>query len=419
MSALFIFRRDLRLTDNTGLIELSQTHNIIPIFILDPKQLENNPYGNNRLIQFMIESLRDLSSQIESAGGKLYICEGNPHDVVRDIISKHKIDIVGFNEDYTPYARKRDNAIARISGVECVQFQDIRLVNDVVTGSGTVYQKFTPFYNKAKKINIPKPRKFTGKFTKVSGITSAKLNNVFESDIKGGRTEGLKVLNRARNINYSRRDYMSENTTTGLSPYNKFGCVSCREVYHKVSEHIQKEMFWRDFYYGVMDEYGPGPKFEIKWANNSTHFNRWKNGTTGFPIVDAGMRELVESGKMHNRTRMITSNFLVKVLGIDWRKGEKFFAQNLIDYDLSQNNGGWQWSAGTGADAQPYYRVFNPYSQSKKYDKDCKYIKKWIPELADVEPSVIHKWTGDSDVDYPAPFVDYKECKERVQKLYK
>lgn len=423
MTSIFIFRRDLRLYDNLGLIELSKEFSIIPIFILDPIQLTNNPYANNRVIQIMFDSINDLAGQIKKAGGKLYIFRGKPVEVIRKLVAKYDIQAVGFNKDYSPYAKKRDSAISKISGIECRMYDDLKLVSEISNGSGNIYQKFTPFYNKASRRKIPKPVKFTGKFASIPH-KSVKLPHLnVENDIKGGRSEGLKVLAHSSKINYTRRDYMAESNTTGLSPYNRFGVISCREVYHYVNSALKREMFWRDFYFGIIDEYGienTKPQYDkLHWPGIQSHFNKWCAGMTGYPIVDAGMRQLVQSGHMHNRSRMITSNFLVKILGISWKKGEKFFAQNLIDYDIAQNNGGWQWSAGTGADSQPYFRVFNPSLQSKKYDPKCEYIRRWIPELEEYDNNSIHNWEGDVDSDYPKPCVDFTEAKNRMLTEYK
>jgi deoxyribodipyrimidine photo-lyase len=369
----------------------------------------------------MFDSLNDLAVAIKSAGGKFYIFQGKPVDVVRELVSKYSITAVGFNKDFSPYAKKRDAAISKIAGIQCYAFDDLKLVPEIRTGNGGIYQKFTPFYNKASKQHIPKPVKFSGEFARISHKSSKLPDLSAGNDIHGGRTEGLKVLARAGKIDYSRRDYLAENGTTGLSPYNRFGVISAREVYHAVGTDIRVEMFWRDFYFGVIDEFGlEATKRQyaaLRWPGSNAHFRKWCNGLTGFPIVDAGMRQLTQSGHMHNRSRMITSNFLVKVLGINWKKGEKFFAQHLIDYDIAQNNGGWQWSAGTGADSQPYFRVFNPHTQAKKYDPNCEYIKKWVPELRDVDNKAIHAWQG--GVAYPAPCIDYAAGKKRMLAEYK
>ncbi|MCW5951929.1 MAG: deoxyribodipyrimidine photo-lyase [Propionibacteriaceae bacterium] len=228
--------------------------------------------------------------------------------------------------------------------------------------------------------------------------------------------------------------------TTRLSVYNKFGCVSIREVYHSMKKargiDLIKEIIWRDFYYqityynpyviGNIGDYTRSFKQKynkLKWNDNKQHLNAWKKGLTGFPFVDAGMRQMLQTGFMHNRVRMVSASLLIKTLLINWEEGEQWFAINLIDYDPSQNNGGWQWVAGTGADSQPYYRIFNPWTQSETYDKDAIYIKQWVPELLDVEPNDIHNWylsyTKYPKIKYPKPIVDYTLMREKAIKMYK
>ena len=256
-----------------------------------------------------------------------------------------------------------------------------------------------------------------------------------KNNVNGGRKEALKILKNINSFsNYEKtRDVLSKNTTH-LSAYLKFGCISIREVYHVVknkfgiNDDIIKQLLWRDFYYHVGNEYtiwGKSMKEKynkIKWLYNKKHFNKWKNAMTGFPIVDAAMRQLNETGFMHNRGRLIVASFLIKNLQIDWLWGEKYFATQLIDYDPLVNNGNWQWVAGTGTDSQPYFRIFNPWSQSEKHDKDCIYIKKWIPELKNVDNKDIHKWyktyKNYPNIKYPTPIIDYKKSREKTIDMY-
>ena len=251
--------------------------------------------------------------------------------------------------------------------------------------------------------------------------------------VHGGRNNAIKQMKIAsKNIkNYSVTHNELSKSTSQLSAYIKFGCVSIREVYkvfHSKREFI-RQLFWRDFYANILYFFprvlghSLKPKYDkIKWQHNVTWFNAWTEGKTGFPIVDAGMRQLNETGYMHNRARLIVSSFLVKTLLISWEEGEKYFAQNLVDYDPASNNGNWQWISGGGADSQPYFRIFNPWEQGKNYDPDCIYIKKWIPELKDVPKKDILKWETSfvnyKNIKYPKPICDYKEQKKKVIDMY-
>ena len=280
------------------------------------------------------------------------------------------------------------------------------------------------------------------KFTKIKNdFDFTSLNKYYEKNpniiVNGGRDNAIKVLNKMDEfINYDKeRDELSE-STTHLSAYIKYGCISIREVYFKVFDlfgidhGIINQLMWREFYFylvyyfpkilegkSLKDQYD-----NIKWENNEEYINAWKNGMTGFPGVDAGIRQMNCTGYMHNRARLITSAILIKILNVDWKIGEKYFAQKLVDYDPSVNNGNWQWSSGSGADSQPYFRIFNPWTQIKDHDKECLYVKKWIPELKDVPAKDILKWDETYKkykVNYPKPIVDYKVMREKIKKTYK
>jgi deoxyribodipyrimidine photo-lyase len=275
----------------------------------------------------------------------------------------------------------------------------------------------------------------------IESIENTELNNFYKknefSHVKYGRKEGLKKLKELKNIsNYKTTRNTLALHTSDMSAYINMGCVSIRELL-KQSKKIfgedstwETELFWRDFYYNVL-YYNPkvvGNNFnekydKIVWKNNKIHFKKWCEGITGFPIVDAAMRQLNKTGYMHNRGRMIVSNFLTKDLGLDWRIGERYFAQHLIDYNISANNGGWQWSSGTGTDAQPYFRIFNPWTQIKKFDAQCDYVKKWIPELIEVPSKHIIAWNKYYDkynnIDYPKPMLDHKDARIKTLEMYK
>jgi deoxyribodipyrimidine photo-lyase len=451
-NGLFIFRRDLRIVDNNGLNFLSELcNNIYTIFIFTPEQVgSGNKYKSDNSVQFMIKSLEDLASDIHSKGGKLFTFYGKNNKVIADCIKAWDINVVAFNLDITPYARIRDDEIVKMCQkmkVYVTYDHDYYLTEPgtVLNGSGEVYQKFTPYYDTAKKIKVEKP--ITKKLHFKS--SDAHIPNKITLDlamkkfvgkenqeilVHGGRTEALKQMRiAAKNIkNYSvSRDELSK-PTSQLSAFIKFGNVSIREVYHafKSNHAFIRQLYWRDFYSSILYSFPQvlghslKPKYDkIKWHHNEGWFQAWCKGMTGIPIVDASQRQLLLTGWTHNRGRMISSSILIKILLIDWREGERFYAEHLVDYDVANNNGGWQWSSGGGSDAQPFFRYFNPYTQSKEHDPKCEYIKKWIPELKDVPNEDIHNWdtawVDHKDIKYPKPIVDYKEQREKSIKMYK
>ena len=449
---IFIFTRDLRLADNTSLLHaLENSKTVIPIFILNPDQLTNkNKYKSSNCIQFMIESLDDLNNQLKNVGSRLFYFFGVHDDVVNDLINKEKIDAVYMNIDYSPYAKKRESKISAVCKKQDVQFhsyEDYMLTgaNKVLKSDGNTYVKFTPYHRAATKIKIPEPKQnrhknYISKNTKLHGEYKSDIHKLYTQNknllVHGGRSNALKILSSISEYNnYNKtRDYPIMNTTY-LSAYLKFNTVSIREVYYtfkkklKPSNKLFTQLYWRDFYMNILHHYphviGSPMKqnYKIKWTNNESMFKKWCNGETGIPIVDAGMRQMNTIGWMHNRLRMIVSNFLIKILHIDWQWGEQYFAQNLVDYDIANNNGGWQWSASTGSDSQPYFRIFNPWRQSEKFDKDAIYIKKWVPELESLDPKIIHNWNSQymnyKKNNYPKPIVeDLKKAVSTTMKLY-
>jgi deoxyribodipyrimidine photo-lyase len=450
-TSIFIFRRDLRLHDNTGLLAaLRKSETVIPIFIMTPTQLIDNPYKSDNCVQFMFESLEDLDGQIRKVSdSKLYYFFGETVDVLDEIIAKSKASAVFVNRDYTPYSRKRDKEIAKMcqrSEIEFCSYEDLLLqpVGSVLTGSGTIYTKFTPFFNNARKIPVRDPvvNRYKNYWTgKIKNEYKGNVQEFYQENdsilVNGGRRLALKRLSLIKqfsNYNKTRNDLSGE--TTHLSAYIKFGCVSIREVYHifltKLGRNndLVKQLYWREFYYNISEAFPhiyskKGAMREqydkIPWNKPGKLFKRWKEGRTGFPIIDACMRQMNTSGFMHNRGRLIVSNFLIKIMGISWKEGEKYFATQLVDYDLPNNNGNWQWGAGSGADSQQYNRVFNPWIQSQKFDPDGIYIKRWVPELEDVPAADLHQWDekhSEYQVEYPEPMLDYKSAKAAVQKMY-
>jgi len=437
-NGLFIFRRDLRIVDNNGLNFLSELcHNIYTIFIFTPEQVgSGNKYKSDNSVQFMIESLMDLASEIKKQGGYLYTFYGHNDKVIADCIKTWDINVVAFNLDITPYARIRDNGI-----VKMCQRMKVFITYDydyylhppgsIKTGSGLPYQKFTPYYNVASKIKVQQPASkkhlpFKNKETHVPNkITLEQAMKKFTKInpdilVHGGRPEALKMLSKAvRDIkNYDATHNDLNKKTTELSAAIKFGCVSIREVYKALHSKtgLIRQLYWRDFYANILYEFPQvlghslKPKYDkIKWHHNSNWFSAWCKGETGFPIVDAGMRQMNTTGYMHNRSRLIVASFLVKTLLIDWREGEKYFAQTLTDYSPENNNGNWQWISSSGADSQPFL--------------NCEYIKKWVPELATLDPKIIHNWETEwinhKDIKYPKPICNYSEQRDKALKIYK
>ncbi|WP_370573178.1 deoxyribodipyrimidine photo-lyase, partial [Methanomethylovorans sp.] len=395
--ALFIFRRDLRVEDNTGLIEaLHSSHEVLPCFIFDPRLLEEGKYSKNAL-QFMMESLADLEKQLELGGGRLFLFSGLPHEVIEKLISEESIDAVFVNNDYTPFSVHRDTEISRVCaehGLEFHQFHDaiLQVPGSVRTQQGKMYQVFTQFFRAAGKLPVELPV-LVENGTFCNSVVPGALKTIphFDHDnpdlfVHGGRSNALEVLSDLSGfVDYDRlRNIPAVLGTTGLSAHNRFGTVSIREVYHFFRDQLGpdhtliSELYWRDFFIQLAAEH-PGvfghafrEKFDgLHWDNDPVRFQAWCEGRTGFPLVDAGMRQLNTTGYMHNRVRMIVSSFLVKDLHIDWRWGERYFARKLVDYDPCVNNGNWQWAASTGADATPYFRIFNPWLQQQKFDPEC------------------------------------------------
>ena len=451
--SLFIFRRDLRLEDNTALIKaLSESDKVIPCFIIDSRQVgERNKYRGEKVLQFMVESLKDLDHSLKKKGSKLYFFYGESEKVVKDLISKTKPEALFFNKDYTIFSRKRDAAIEKICAkekVEYIECEDALLTppGSVLKDNGTPYTVYTPFYKKAMvsvEISKPKQNKFKNFYTgSIKGSFSnpkkeIKYKATKELYTSGGRLEGQKLLRKLKALkNYKEdRNIPALDSTSGLSAHHKFGTISVRETYHAAKKLFGSqctfisELYWRDFFTHV-SYYNPhiyNGSFrkeydKLDWENSKKLFNAWCEGRTGYPIVDAGMRELLTTGYMHNRVRMIVASFLTKDLLISWRWGERWFAKHLIDYDPAVNNGNWQWAASTGCDAQPYFRIFNPWLQQKKFDPECLYIKKWVEELKPFEAKQIHsleKEKSQIPAIYPAPIVDHYERRDDALDMYK
>lgn len=448
---LFIFHRDLRTIDNIGLLNASKLcDSLYTIFVFTPEQVSKNSYKSDNAVQFMIESLQDLSKQLN---GKLLCFYSSQNDIIENFIKLANIDAVFFNKDYTPYAIKRDESTKKLCkkyDIPCIMDNDYYLYEPgtILTSNNDIYKKYTPFYNHVLNLPVNNPIKrqpsnfiTTMKIPKQISLQQAMKRFVSNYNnhilVYGGRKNALKQLSNSIKTqrNYTKdRDTLSYSTTF-LSAYIKFGCISIREVYHAYKDKYGKkhglirELIWRDFFAHILYRFPEvihhsyiNKLRSIQWKNSKSNFKKWCKGKTGFPVVDAGMRQLNQTGYMHNRCRMIVADFLVKTLLIDWKWGEKYFAQKLTDYDIANNNGNWQNISSTGVQTTPYFRNFNPFIQSKKFDKECTYIKTWIPELKDIPPKDIHKWDTTCtqyNINYPCPIIDYRSQKKQMLQLYK
>jgi deoxyribodipyrimidine photo-lyase len=429
--SLFIFRRDLRIQDNTALYQACMSsQSVICTFFVNPQQVsESNSYRGEKTVQFLYESLRDLDYQFKTMNATLHIIDGDWSTQLDVIFAQKPFDALFVNEDYTPFSIKRDEELKQwCLKHNCVfeSFEDYTLapIKDIRKPDGTPYGIFTPFAKKCQEQFFRPILPELQALVDSSSITCAFKHSTFTNQISvvslfkritvidtlaitGGTSIAKHLLQSIPSLtNYGQtRNIPGVRGTTLLSPHIKFGTVSIRQVYWCIrnafgpSHQLILELFWRDFfaYIGLHHPHVLGKEYQAKyralpWSFNQEQWQAFTQARTGFPIVDAGITQLVKTGFMHNRVRMIVANFLIKDLHIDWRKGEQFFAQHLIDYDPLVNNGNWQWCAGTGCDAQPYYRIFNPWLQQQRFDPDCSYIRQWLPQLAQVPIEDIHSW---------------------------
>ena len=410
-------RRDLRLEDNTALFYCSlEDTKFLPIFIFDKKILNKISDKADARVSFIHSTVSDLKLQLQKYGGDLKVFYGEPLEVFKVIQAKYDVERVYSNEDYEPYAIKRDEKIKKYlskNKVDFFQYKDqcIFSKNDILKNDGKPYTVYTPYKN--KWLNTLGPKNIVTVSFKESKekLFSTKPTQMIELSEMGFVESNLKfpkrIIRKNKIEEYKEtRDFPAKDSTSHLSTHLRFGTVSVRKcaqvAYHSQDKTWLSELIWREFFMQILyhfphvTERAFKEKYEkIKWINDKKHFSLWCEGKTGYPLVDAGMRELNSTGFMHNRVRMITASFLVKHLLIDWKWGEKYFARKLLDFDLSANNGNWQWVAGTGCDSAPYFRIFNPETQMKKFDKDLKYIKKWVPEFGTdeyTEPIIEHRY---------------------------
>ena len=424
--AVFWFRRDLRFEDNTGLYHaLKGDLPVLPLFIFDTNILNDLEVKHDARVMFLHDTLTAMHQRLEDKGSSLLVKHGASQAMWEEILNEYPVKAVYTNHDYEPYAKERDEALEKLLTKQEISFQTFKdqvifEKDEIMTKSGGFYKVFTP-YKKAwlNKLEDAMLESFTSGLRFDNWYQTAPIPMPSLADLGFKRADIEIPPNRIDEdvINHyqKKRDYPAQDGTTRLGVHLRHGTLSIRKLARAardINATYLNELIWREFYMQVL-YHAPQvvdtsfkPKYDnIPWRNDEDDFQRWCEGRTGYPIVDAGMRELNKNGYMHNRVRMITASFLTKHLLIDWRWGEAYFGQKLLDYELANNNGGWQWSAGSGVDAQPYFRVFNPYSQAKKFDKADEYIRKWVPEYG--------------TEDYPEPMVDHREARERAIRTFK
>ncbi|MDT4329024.1 cryptochrome/photolyase family protein [Methylomonas sp. MED-D] len=445
--ALFLFRRDLRVDDNTALNAARRgADRVITAFAFDPRQIEAHTYQSQPGLQYMLEAVAGLQRDLVNHGGKLYCFATLPHDLIARLRETLGLDAVYINRDYTPFSLRRDAEIRECCnalGVALHITNDLLLTEpeQIASAKGNPIQVFTPFYRRARQIPVAAPAALAdgGWYTDTLAGDDADLPERYRrphrNPIAGGRASALQSLQAVSSCrDYAQnRDFPALAQTSRLSVHLKFGTCSVREAYAAIQhqlgpEHpLLRQLYWRDFFSHIAYRFPHvfGQAFDrrydaVPWRNNLDDFTAWTKGLTGFPIVDAAMRELKQTGWMHNRLRMVVSSFLVKDLHISWRWGERYFAQHLLDYDPCVNNGNWQWAASTGCDAQPYFRIFNPWLQQQKFDPQCDYIKTWLPELRAYSAKVIHQWASQPLAGaYPPPIVEHGTQSRLIKAQFK
>ncbi|RPD38865.1 cryptochrome/photolyase family protein [Chitinophaga barathri] len=419
------FRRDLRLHDHAALYHaLRSGLPVVPVFVFDTHILRDLEDKADRRLQFIHDALIRMQQELQAAGSTLHVFHGTPEEAFQAWVSHYDIAAVYTNHDYEPYARQRDTAVAKQLGEQNIAFhtykdQVIFDKGEVVKDNGEPYTVFTPYSRKWKsrldgfQLKSYLVEKYKQHFHRQPPIPIPTLREIgfepTERNFPPDDPEDALI----RHYDQT-RDFPAQQGTSRLSVHLRFGTVSIRQLAAKarqLNETFLNELIWREFYQMILWHFphvvGESFKKEydrIQWRNHEKEFERWCAGNTGYPIVDAGMRELKATGFMHNRVRMIAASFLTKHLLIDWRWGEAYFAKKLLDYDLASNNGGWQWAAGSGCDAAPYFRVFNPTLQTQRFDKDMAYIRKWVPEV--------------DELTYPAPMVVHEVARKRALEVY-
>ena len=419
------FRRDLRIEDQTALFySLQQEEQVLPLFIFDRHILDALEDKTDARVSFIYQQIASLKAFFEKQGSSMLVKYGHPETIFQELVQEYEVQTVYTNRDYEPYAQSRDTQVEALLSKRNIPFltfkdQVIFEPGEILNGSGEFYKVFTPF-----------SRNWLEKFrqTRVQPLPEANWKNLFtcsplpfitlsEMGFEASSLEipSTQVEDAILKEYEAQRNFPAVRGTSRLGIHLRFGTLSIRSLTLKAASlnaTYLNELIWREFYMMILGnapqvvDRAFKPQYDrIPWRRNEEDFQAWCEGRTGYPIVDAGMRELNNTGFMHNRVRMIVASFLTKHLLIDWRWGEAYFAKKLLDFELASNNGGWQWAAGTGTDAQPYFRVFNPESQTEKFDKELRYIKKWVPEL------------GTSS--YPQPIVEHKFARNRAIETYK
>ena len=427
MTALFWHRRDLRIDDNKGLFEaLKQNEIVNPIFIFDKSILDKLPNNDQRIL-FIYQEIESLKKSYQDLGSDLWVYYGEPSEIIPKIAQELNCSSVYFNNDYEPYALQRDQEI-QVSlnniKIEFIGNKDhvIFEKNEVLKDDGKPYTIFTP-YSRKWKANLKEEDLREYSIEKYSGNLVQKKQDEaiitleemgFESKVLHDFPDRIAKNEILKNYHLS-RNFPAFKGTSKLSLHLRFGTISIRKlalIAREQNETYLNELIWRDFYQMIIFHFPKSAENSFKtqydkiiWEKNEVHFDSWCTGKTGYPIVDAGMRELNATGFMHNRVRMVVASFLTKHLLLDWRLGAAYFAEKLLDFELASNTGGWQWAAGCGCDAAPYFRVFNPQAQQEKFDKSFEYIKKWVPEF------------GTSS--YPEPIIEHKFARERILQRFK
>ena len=420
------FRRDLRLEDNTALYHALRSEiPVLPIFIFDKNILDKLEDKSDRRVAFIHCVLNEMQQKLLKVGSSLEVYYGTPLEIFKVLLDKYRVEKVFTNHDYEPYAIEREKAIDQFlenNQTQLVTYKDqvVFEKNEVIKEDGSPYTIFTPYSRKWKATLLEEhmqyfdTQKYFNNFSQQADFAIPSLQSMGFNEVE--KSFPSKSLDEELVKKYAdQRNFPAIEGTSKLGIHLRFGTISIRELARKsrgLSETFLNELIWRDFYHMILFHFPQVGQYKafkqaydtIEWRKNEDEFERWCNGLTGYPIVDAGMRELNATGFMHNRVRMIVASFLTKHLLIDWRWGEAYFAQKLLDFDLAANNGGWQWAAGSGCDAAPYFRIFNPYLQTQKFDPKLEYIKKWVPEF--------------QEFSYPAPIVVHEDARKRCLEVY-
>jgi deoxyribodipyrimidine photo-lyase len=464
-TAVWWLRRDLRLTDNQALAAaLTHADRVIPVFVLDPMLL-NSPYVGPKRVAFLLGGLRRLDEDLRARGSRLIVRQGNPREELTALLAESGAEAIFTEEDFTPYSRQRDASVAERLLLHQIGGPIVHPPGAVLKADGTPYTVFTPFSRRWKTLPLPQASTILLALDRLSTLPEVDSLPIPEEPalppavpFLPGEAEAQRRLRAFVDgdnppiYQYAQvRDRLDVDGTSGLSPYLHLGMLSARQAVRAAYDAIAaapddkaregaetwlNELVWREFFVHILYHFPHvlQQSFRVNlraipWENDEEAFVAWCEGRIGYPVVDAGMRQLAQIGWMHNRARMIVASFLVKDLLIDWRWGERYFMQHLVDGDPAANNGGWQWTAGTGTDAAPYFRVFNPVLQGKKHDPQGAYVRRWVPELTQVPDRFIHQpWKMPLDVqqeagciigqDYPAPIVDHAWARERTLAAY-